>query len=126
MTQMGHLEDHTTREKQKQFQSKKNKTNQDSYWCCCCCWCSSVTQSCLTLCGPWIAARQASLSLTISRSLFKLMSIESVLPPNHLVLCCPLTSCLKFFPASGTFLMSHFFASVVKVLELQLQHQSFQ
>ena len=39
---------------------------------------------------PWNAAHQASLSFTISQSLLKLMSIESVMPPNHLILCCPL------------------------------------
>ena len=39
---------------------------------------------------PWIAARQASLSITNSRSLLKLMSIESVMPSNHLILCYPL------------------------------------
>ena len=41
---------------------------------------------------PWTAARQASLSFTISRSLLKLMSIESVMPSNHLILHCPLLS----------------------------------
>ena len=39
---------------------------------------------------PWTTARQASLSITNSRSLLKLMSIESVMPSNHLILCCPL------------------------------------
>ena len=39
---------------------------------------------------PWTAARQASLSITNSRSLLKLMSIESVMPSNHFILCCPL------------------------------------
>ena len=39
---------------------------------------------------PWTAARQASLSITNSRSLFKLMSIASVMPSNHLILCHPL------------------------------------
>ena len=39
---------------------------------------------------PWTAARQASLSITNSQSLLKLMSMESVMPSNHLVLCCPL------------------------------------
>ena len=39
---------------------------------------------------PWIAARQASLSITNSRSLLKLMSIESVMPSSHLILCRPL------------------------------------
>ena len=39
---------------------------------------------------PWTAARQASLSITNSQTLLKLMSIESVMPSNHLILCCPL------------------------------------
>ena len=39
---------------------------------------------------PWTAACQASLSITNSWSLLKLMSVESVMPPNHLILCCPL------------------------------------
>ena len=39
---------------------------------------------------PWIAARQASLSITISRSSLRLMSIQSVMPSSHLILCCPL------------------------------------
>ena len=39
---------------------------------------------------PWTAACQASLSITNSRSLFKLMSIASVMPSNHFILCCPL------------------------------------
>ena len=50
---------------------------------------SSVAQSCLTA-TPWTAASQASLSITSSRSLLKLMSIESVMPSNPLILCCPL------------------------------------
>ena len=48
----------------------------------------SVTQLCLTE-TPWIAAGQASLSITNSRSLLKPMSIESVMPSSHLILCCP-------------------------------------
>ena len=51
---------------------------------------SSVAQSCLILCNPWTAARQASLSITNSQSLLKLMSIESVMSSNHLILCRPL------------------------------------
>ena len=47
---------------------------------------SSVTQSCLTRVTPWTAAGQASLSITNSRSLLKLMSIEKVMPSNHLIL----------------------------------------
>ena len=49
--------------------------------------CSSVTKSCLTLVTPWTAACLASLSFTISWSLFKLMSIESVMPSNYRILC---------------------------------------
>ena len=49
---------------------------------------SSVTQSCLTLCNPMDAARQASLSITNSQSL--LMSIELMMPSSHLTLCLPL------------------------------------
>ena len=51
---------------------------------------SSVAQSCPTLCDPMIAARQASLSITNSRSTPKHMSIETVMPSNHLILCHPL------------------------------------
>ena len=50
----------------------------------------SVTKSYPTLANSWTAASQASLSFTISQSLLKLMSIESVMPSNHLILCCPL------------------------------------
>ena len=50
---------------------------------------SSVAQSCLTV-TSWTAAHKASLSITNSRSLLKLMSIESVMPSNHLILCRPL------------------------------------
>ena len=52
-----------------------------------------------------------SLSFTISRSLLKLMSIESVIPSNHLILCHPFSSCLQHFPASGSFPMSWLLAS---------------
>ena len=60
---------------------------------------------------PWTAARQASLSFTISQSLLKLMSTESVMPSNHLVLCCPLLLLPSNLPESGSFPMSQFFAS---------------
>ena len=52
--------------------------------------CSSGAQSCPTLVTPWISARQASLSITNSPSLSKTMSIVSVMPFNHLILCHPL------------------------------------
>ena len=60
---------------------------------------------------PWTAAHQASLSITNSQSLPKLMSIELVMPSNHLILCCPVSSCPQSFPASGSFQMSWLFAS---------------
>ena len=60
---------------------------------------------------PWTAVHQASLSITNSPSLLKLMSIESVMPSSHLILCRPLPSCLQSFQASGSFPMSQFFAS---------------
>ena len=51
---------------------------------------------------PWTAARQASLSITNSRSLLKLMSIESVMPSNHLILCYPLLP-PSIFPSTRVF-----------------------
>ena len=52
---------------------------------------------------PWTAARQASLSITNSRSLLKLMSIESVMPFNHLILCHPLLLLPLIFPSIRVF-----------------------
>ena len=52
---------------------------------------------------PWTAARQASLSITNSRSLPKLMSIESVMPSNHLILCRPLLLLPSIFPSIRVF-----------------------
>ena len=60
---------------------------------------------------PWIAVCQVSLSLPVSQSLLKLMSIELVMPSNHFVLCHPLLLPLQAFPASGFFPMSRLFAS---------------
>ena len=60
---------------------------------------------------PWTAAHQASLSFTIPQSLLKLMSIESMTPYNHLILCLPFSSCPQSFPASGSFPMSQLFES---------------
>ena len=51
---------------------------------------NSVAQSCPTLWDLWTRTLQVSLAITNSRSLFKLMSITSVMPSNHLILCCPL------------------------------------
>ena len=52
---------------------------------------------------PWIAAYQASLSITNSRSLLKLMSVESVVPSNHLILCRPLLLPPSIFPSIRVF-----------------------
>ena len=62
-----------------------------------------VVQSCPTLCDPMTAARQASLSITNSRSLLKPMSIESVMPSNHLILCHPLVLMPSIFPSIRVF-----------------------
>ena len=60
---------------------------------------------------PWTAARQASLYLTISWSLLRLMSIESVMPSNRLILCHSLLFLLSILPGSESFLMSQLFTS---------------
>ena len=60
---------------------------------------------------PWIAAHQASLSITNSWSLLKLMSIESVMPSNHLILCHPVLLLPSIFPSIRVFPVSQSFAS---------------
>ena len=67
---------------------------------------------------PLTTARQASLSITNSRSLPKLISIESLMPSNHLILCCPLLLRHQSFPASGSFQMSQFFTSGSQSIEV--------
>ena len=52
---------------------------------------------------PWTAALQASLSITNSQSLLKLMSIESAMPSNHLIICCPLLLSPSIFPSISVF-----------------------
>ena len=59
---------------------------------------------------PWIAAHQASLSITNSQSSLKLMSIESVMPSSHLILCRPLLLLPQSLPASESFPMCQLFA----------------
>ena len=59
----------------------------------------------------WTAEHQASLSITNSQSLLKLMSIELVIPSNHLILCRPLLLPPSIFASIRVFPMSHFFAS---------------
>ena len=79
----------------------------------------------------WTAARQASLSITNSRSPPKPMSIESVMPSSHLILCWPLPLLPSIFPASGCFAVSQLFASggqsigvsaSASVLPMNIQH----
>ena len=72
---------------------------------------SSLTQCVRFFMTPWIAAHQASLSITNFQSLPKLMSIELGMPSNHLILCHPLFPHLHSFPESWSFQMSQFFAS---------------
>ena len=60
---------------------------------------------------PWTAACQASLSITNSQSLLRLMSIESVMSSNHLILCRPLLLLLSILPSIRSFQMSQFFTS---------------
>ena len=62
-----------------------------------------VVQSCSTLCNPMDCSTQASLSFTISWSLLKLMSIESVMPSNHLLHCHPLLLLPSVFPSIRVF-----------------------
>ena len=71
---------------------------------------------------PWTAACQASLSITISWSLVKLMSTQSVMASNHFILCRSLLPCLQSFPASGSFPLRQFFTSGGQVLEFQVQN----
>ena len=86
------------------------------------------SQSCVWLfVTPWTAAFQASLSLTISQRLPRFMSIESVMLSNYLIFCCPLLLLPSVFSSISIF--SKWVRSLhhmAKVLELQLQDQSFQ
>ena len=72
---------------------------------------SSITQSYPIFVTPWTADCQASLSITNSWSLFKLMSIESVMQSTISPFVIPFSSCLQSFPATGSFPRSQFFTS---------------
>ena len=80
------------------------------------------------LATPWITACQASLSITSSQSLPKLTSIELVMPSSHFILCRPLFLLSSIFPSIFLRVFSNesTLHEVAKVLEFQLQHQSFQ
>ena len=75
---------------------------------------------------PWTAAHQASLSFTISQSLLKLMSIESVMPSSHLILLSPSPPAFNLSQHHGLFKWVSSSHQVAKGLVFQLQHQSFQ
>ena len=75
---------------------------------------------------PGTAARQASLSITNSQNLLKLMSTESVMPSNRLTFCHPLLLLPSIFPSMRVFSRVSSPHQVAKLLEFQLQHQSFQ
>ena len=62
-----------------------------------------MAQSCMTLCNPWTVAHQASLSITNSRNLLKLMYIELVIPNNQLILCRPFLILPSIFPSIRVF-----------------------
>ena len=70
---------------------------------------------------PWTVARQVSLPITNSQSLLKLMSIESVMPSNHLILCCPLLLLSSIFPGIRVFSNE----SVLHIRWLKYWHFSF-
>ena len=82
---------------------------------------SSVAQSCLTLCDPMDCSTQASLSITSSWSLLKLMSVELVMPPNHLILCHPILLPPSTFPSIRVFSRVSSLHHVAKVLDFRLQ-----
>ena len=75
---------------------------------------------------PWITARQASLSITSSQSSLRLMSIESVMPSSHLILCRPLLLLPPIPPSISLCQWVNSSHEVAKELEFQLQHHSFQ
>ena len=75
---------------------------------------------------PWTAVHQASLSITNSQRLLKIMSIESVIPSNHLILLSPSLPAFNLSQHQGLFKWVSSSHQVAKVLEFQLQHQSFQ
>ena len=79
------------------LRAKTNNLNVPLRWQECSCCCVQLFET------PLTAGRQASLSITDSWCLLKLMSIKSVMPFNHLILCHFLLPLLQFFPASGSF-----------------------
>ena len=100
-------------------------------FCCIAMWISYVVVQLLSLVGlfstPWTAACQASLSFSISGSLLIFTTIEPAMLSNHLILCSPTSPpALNLSQHQGLFQWDGSFHQVAKILELQLQHQSFQ
>ena len=87
---------------------------------------TSASQSYPTLCDPKKHRMPGPPSITNFQSLPKLMSFDSIMPSNHSSSVVLFSSCPQSFPASGSFQWVSSLHQVVKVLELQLQHQSFQ
>ena len=82
----------------------------------------SVAQSRRLFATPWMALWQTSLPFTISQSLLKLISIESMMPSNYLILCHPLLLLPQSFPASGSSPMIWLFTSGGRSIEHFLIH----
>ena len=93
-----------------------------------CVFCARVQSlsSAWLLMTTWTAICQASLSFTISQSLLKFMSFESVMLSNHLILCHPHLLLPSVFPSISLFPRVGSLHSMTKVLELKLQQESFQ
>ena len=108
------------------FQHQGSFSVLEQHLFCCSVQFSSVARSCPTLWPHCTAACQASLSITNSQSLPKLVSIEWVMTSSHLILCCPLLLLPPIPPNIRVFSNESALKSVAKVLEFQLQHQSFQ
>ena len=83
------------------------------------CYCFQSLSRVRLFATPWTAARQVFLSFTISQSFFKLMSIELVMPSNHLILCCPLFL-PSIFPSIRVFSRVSSLYQVAKVLALHV------
>ena len=103
-------------------------TNLGNKWCVCIISLVQFSRSVVWLVViPWTEARQASLSITSSQSSLKLMSVESVMPSNHLIFCCPLLLPSSVFPSIRVFSNeSVLHIRWPKCWEFQLQNQSFQ
>ena len=76
------------------------------------CYVCSVAKLCLPLFKPMDCGRPGSSFLHYLWSLLKFMSMESVMPSNHFILCCPFSFCLQAFPALGSFSMSQLFVFI--------------